>query len=82
MINATRSPIELMRISKTISAGITRYYGQYGLSIPPAVIAAALATGHLVYRTDLSVNDIHGDLNSFLTEVVGSQPPASFYHAM
>ncbi len=82
MMNATRNPIRLMRISEAISAGITRYYGQYGLSVPPVVVAAALASGHLVYRTDLSVNDIHGDLNSFLTEVVGSEPPASFYHAM
>ena len=72
----------MSQIANTISAGITTYYGQYGLSIPPQAISAALMSGDFVFRTDLPINSVQTDLDSFLTEVVGTQPPSSFYHQM
>ncbi len=80
--NAKSNTTQLSQIANTISNGITKYYGQYGLSIPASVISVALLNGNLVYRTDLSVGAIQSDLNRFLTEVVGMAPPASFYQSM
>ena len=75
-------PLAMMKIAKAISTGITTYYGQYGLSLPAPVIFASLQSGDLVYRTDLLLNAIQPDLAAFLTEVVGTPPPASFYHPL
>ena len=74
-------PLVMIRMARTISAGIAAHYGQYGLSLPPAALIAALASGDLAFRTDLSIAAIQPDLGRFLTEVVGKAPPASFYHA-
>ncbi len=82
-IMAARSnPQALQQVAQIIAAGITTYYGAYGLSLPAPVIAAALAQQELVFRTDLPLAAIQGDLNAFLTEVVGSAPPASFYRSL
>ncbi|WP_407276236.1 hypothetical protein [Halothiobacillus sp. DCM-1] len=75
-------PLQLMRIAQTISAGITAYYGQYGLSIPAPVIFAALESGDFRYRTDRPLAAIEPDLNRFLAEVVGSPIPDSFFHPL
>lgn len=66
-------------VAQIISAGITRYYGNLGLELPAPVIAAALMNNELVMRGDLSLAAVQADLHRFLTEVVGSAPPASFY---
>ncbi len=79
---ARGDPQALQQIAQTISAGITTYYGQYGLSLPAPVIAASLAQQELVFRTDLTMAAIQPDLNTFLTEVIGSAPPASFYRSL
>ena len=71
-----------LQIANIISAGITTYYGQFGLSLPAAAIAAALNNGGLVFRTDLAIGSVQPDLTSFLTEVVGTAPPASFFHPL
>jgi len=82
-IMAARSnPQALQQVAQIISAGITTYYGSYGLSLPAPVIAAALTQQELVFRTDLSLTSIQSDLNAFLTEVVGSAPPTSFYRSL
>ena len=73
-------PAAMSQITNSISSGITTYYGQYGLSLPAPVIAAALTSGDLVYRTDLSLSSVQADLSAFLAEVVGATPPASFFH--
>ena len=75
-------PFIMMSIVRAISAGITTYYGQYGMSIPGPVIISALRSGDLVYRTDLPLPAIQPNLSAFLTEVVGTPPPASFYHSL
>ena len=75
-------PLIMMSIVHTISAGIKTYYGQYGMSIPGPVIISALRSGDLIYRTDLSLPTIQPNLSAFLTEVVGTPPPASFYHPL
>jgi hypothetical protein len=46
------------------------------------VIAASLAQQELVFRTDLTMAAIQPDLNTFLTEVIGSAPPATFYRSL
>jgi hypothetical protein len=76
---ATTNPASLADISNVISAGITTYYGQYGLSLPAAAIGAALVQKELIFRTDLANTTIKSDLQSFLNEVVGSAVPDSFY---
>lgn len=82
IMGAKGNPAAMSQIANTISAGITTYYGQYGLSIPPQAISAALMSGDFVFRTDLPISSIQTDLDSFLTEVAGTQPPGSFYHQM
>ena len=79
---AKGNPAASLQIANTLSAGITTYYGQFGLSLPAAAIAAALNNGGMVFRTDLAIGAIQPDLTSFLTEVVGTTPPASFFHPL
>jgi hypothetical protein len=76
---AAATPAQRIQIAQIVSAGITKYYGNLGLDLPAPVIAAALARGELVFRSDLSLAPIQADLDRFLTEVVGSSPPAKFY---
>lgn len=79
-IAASKGNLRAMKsISDTISTGITTYYGQYGLSIPSAVIMSSLQSGDLVFRSNSSVSSIKAPLNSFLTEVVGTPIPSTFY---
>lgn len=66
-------------VAQIISAGIAKYYGNLGLELPAPVIAAALMNNELVMRGDLGLVAVQADLHRFLTEVVGSAPPASFY---
>jgi hypothetical protein len=79
---AKGNPSAMSQVSATISGYITTYYGQYGLSLPAQAIAGSLASGDMVFRTDLSISNIHSDLTNFLTEVVGVTPPASFFHPL
>ncbi|WP_156521208.1 substrate-binding domain-containing protein [Halothiobacillus diazotrophicus] len=72
-------PMQMRDLTTQIADQVNRYYGQYGLSLPAPVIAAALTNGSLVYRTDLSVNAILPDLVAFHTELLGKAPPTSFY---
>lgn len=78
---AAATPAQRMQIAQIISAGITQYYGNLGLELPAPVIAAALSNKELVLRGDLKLASVQSDLNRFLTEVVGSAPPATFYRA-
>jgi hypothetical protein len=78
---AAATPAQRIQIAQIVSAGITKYYGNLGLDLPAPVIAAALASGELVIRSDLTLTTIQADLDRFLTEVVGSSPPAKFYRA-
>lgn len=78
-IAAASSLRQRMEIANIVSAGITKYYGNLGLALPAPVIAAALTRNELVVRSDLSLAAVQTDLNRFLTEVVGSPPPATFY---
>jgi hypothetical protein len=79
LMAARGNPIEMYGLVSKISQGVTQYYGQYGLSLPSPVIAAALSSGSLVYRTDLSNTAILPDLIGFHTELLGSAPSAGFY---
>jgi ABC-type nitrate/sulfonate/bicarbonate transport system substrate-binding protein len=76
---AITKPTKLADVSKVISAGITTYYGQYGLDLPAAAIGAALMQKELMFRSDLGNTAVKADLQSFLNEVVGSTVPDSFY---
>lgn len=76
---AKGNPAATNEIATVISNGIKTYYGQYGLDLPAQVIGLAITQGELVFRTDLKNAALQNDLNGFLTEVVGSAPPASFY---
>lgn len=69
-------------LSTTISNGITTYYGQYGLSLPAQAISGSLTSGDLVFRTDLPISNIQSDLTNFLTEIIGTTPPATFFHPL
>lgn len=77
--DATTRPIKLAEISRIISAGITTYYGQYGLDLPPPVIGKALIQKDMVFRNDLPNAAVKTDLQNFLNEVVGNPVPGSFY---
>ncbi len=80
LANAQRNPIEIAKLSGIISAGITQYYGSMGVSVPRMVVAAALVNGQLIYRSDLTLTQIQPDLNGWIHELLGTAPPASFYH--
>ncbi len=67
-----------LAVSRTISKGITRYFGQYKLKLPAAVIMTSLVRKKLLFRADATPG-IQGDLNRFLTDVIGASPPADFY---
>jgi NMT1/THI5 like len=67
-----------MRMAQTISAGIAKTYPDYGLELPAMVVMAAMQRGNLVFRGD-ATPAIKNDLQRFLTEVVGTAPPDSFY---
>ncbi|NNM82939.1 MAG: hypothetical protein HKL98_10110, partial [Burkholderiales bacterium] len=72
-------PFRMMRVASAISAGVQKYYGQYGMRLPVMVLASALRNGDLIYRTDIKVGDMIPDLERFDEEMTGSAPPASFY---
>lgn len=76
-INAARG-IRAMQIARTISVGIKHYFQAYKLELPAPVVGMAIVRGNLVFRADAS-SAIQGDLNRFLTEVIGIEPPKSFY---
>ena len=79
-INSAKSnPMALQKIATTISNGVTTYYGQYGLTLPDAAIAAAIMQNELVFRDDLTLTGIATDLSAFLNEATNTTVPASFY---
>ena len=71
-------PFVMMSVAHTISSGIDRYFGSYGLSLPRSVIISALRSGDLVFSTSYPIDGIHADLEKFLEEVVGAPLPPSF----
>jgi hypothetical protein len=75
-------PWAMMRVARTISAGIKTYYAQYQIDLPAPVIAMSLRSDDLVFRTDLSMSVMQPDLSQFLTEVVGKPVPSSFFHPL
>lgn len=76
---ALNNPVQLAQISTILSSGITTYYGQYGMTLPAPVIAAALVQKELVFRSDLTLTAIYGDLSLFLNEVTKAVVPTTFY---
>jgi hypothetical protein len=76
---ALTNPVQLAQISSIISAGITTYYGQYGLTLPAPVIGAALLQKELVFRSDLTTAAVLNDLSLFVNEVTKAVVPATFY---
>lgn len=79
LMAARGHPSEMMDLTRLIADQVSRYYGQYGLSLPGPVIATALTSGSLVYRTDLSNTRILPDLIGFHAELLGKAPPIGFY---
>lgn len=79
LMAARGHPSEMMDLTRLIADQVSRYYGQYGLSLPGPVIAAAVTNGSLVYRTDLSNTRILPDLIGFHAELLGNAPPIGFY---
>ncbi len=67
-----------MRIAHEISSGIEQYFKPYKLDLPAPVVRIAMMRGNLLFRSDAPPS-IQGDLNRFLTEVVGAEPPKDFY---
>ena len=67
-----------MHIARVISNGIQQYFQAYNLDLPATVVMAAIIKDKLLFRADAPAS-IQGDLNQFLTEVVGTEPPNSFY---
>jgi hypothetical protein len=80
-IESADTMLKRLAIAQVVSAGIASYYGSMGLDLPAPVIVAALSSGELVMRHDLSVAAVRADLDRFLTEVVGAAPPTSFYRS-
>lgn len=68
----------LINVSGSISDGMAHYFGQYKIKAPRMVIMAALRSDQLLFRSDVPAS-LQGDLNRFLTEVVGKSPPEKFY---
>ena len=65
--------ISRLLVAWTLSTGLDKAYGQWGIHLPTLVLAQALGSGDLVYRADLPVTSINGDLRRFLAEVLKVQ---------
>src|SRR3569623_384754 len=81
LMAAKGHPLKMAMLATAISKGVDIYYGQYGLSLPAPVIAAAIRKGDLIYRNDLKPDDILTDLQSFEVELLGGPAPVSFYRS-
>lgn len=77
---ARGSMMRMHYLASMISSGITKYYGQYGLSLPAPVIMSSLMSGDLVFRSNTTVASIQKPLDAFLTDVVQKKIPKSFYY--
>lgn len=75
---SSANTFRMIHIAGVISNGIKQYFQAYNLDLPAMVVMAALVKGKLLFRADAPAS-IQGDLNHFLTEVVGTEPPNSFY---
>lgn len=79
-INAAHgSAIARYRLARVVSSGFKQHFGSFGLDLPALALANSLSDQALLYRRDLAVPALGGDLEKFLTEVVGRSLPASFY---
>ena len=79
-INAAHgSAIARYRLARVVSSGFKEHFGSFGLDLPALALANSLSEQALLYRRDLAVPALAGDLEKFLTEVVGRSLPASFY---
>lgn len=71
--------IQLREYAQTISSGIEQYYGEYNISIPAPVVIAAIGNGQLVYKSDVDMDAIESDLDSFLEFVIEDTVAEEFY---
>lgn len=79
-INAARgASFARLRLARTIASSFDRYFGRMGLELPQFALATALGDQRLVFRHDLSVDAVSGDLARLLDEVVPRKMPPSFY---
>lgn len=66
--------------ARKISGLLERFYGNIlENNIPPIVIRKASVSGNYVYRSDIRVESIKQDLNSFIEEILGEGPSEKFY---
>lgn len=79
LAGARSGPPDVQHDAEVISAGIETYYGQYGLELPAPVIVAAFRSGDLVYRAGVGGDAVASDLDAFVQELIGTEPPAGFY---
>lgn len=64
---------DLMVISEGLNS-------QYGFQLPAPFILRSINEGRLLFRTDVELNSIQPDLDSFITEIVGQTPGDTFYY--
>jgi hypothetical protein len=79
LMQARGNPLAMLRVAREVSAGVERWFGTWGMSLPMPVVMAALRDGQLMFHTDRPLEGLRPDLSRFLAEVVGAQQvPAEF----
>jgi hypothetical protein len=67
------------RHAPAIVAGYARHFASLGAEAPPAMLLSrSVAAGDLIYRSDVPLAAIRGDLAAWLGELVGDAPDPAF----
>lgn len=67
------------RHTPAIVAGYARHFGALGAEAPPPMLLSrAVAAGDLIYRSDIALDAIRGDLAAWLGELLGEAPDPAF----
>lgn len=79
-INHADGMFSRIRLGRTISSEMNKYFGQYQTNLPAMVVANAIGNGEMRFRDDRTLGSIQADLTSFLKEVLNAKtlPPGLF----
>lgn len=79
-INHADGMFSRIRLGRTISSEMDKYFGQYQTNLPAMVVADAIGNGEMRFRDDRTLGSIQADLASFLKEVLNAKtlPPGLF----
>lgn len=79
-INHADGMFSRIRLGRTISSEMDKYFGQYQTNLPAIVVADAIGNGEMRFRDDRTLSSVQTELTSFLAEVLSAKTlPAGFF---